>query len=291
MKASHYVQFSKHKAHGYKFDVNKMADSMVYFGRLSNAVQSSLNKSHLREVPMPKPQAMMWKFKSSQVPSGIITVQDAFTRKELELMERSMAWMHSKDPKDWPEAIRNHKPRQEALDFTKYKNRVKAYFGYAYSYKPPKNGKKPKKGNKLFKNQVPISTCPIFDFIKLRMQALFPGMYEPTMFQSNLYMNHAGLLHHSDELEWFPWPIHSLKLDGNCHLSFGMYGQGGVHQHLKDLSIPCCRGEVLRMGGILQVLFKHGVPVRLSKMQKKVITVLARKVNEHSVDKLIPPQK
>ena len=157
------------------------------------------------------------------------------------------------------------------------------YFQYGYTYNKPGNKEK---GIKLTRNNLKIENLPMFKFITLRMQALWPGMLEPNMQQINRYLGGNAITHHSDEIDWFPLPTHSLRLDGWAKLHFGMWQQSGQYKTLEELWEMIADGEFFKMEGMFQLLCL-GIFQLLGKdkwIAERTLSILSRWANNATGD-------
>ena len=252
----------------WNIDQNKLKQSLTEYQKLSG------DKTDPETL---NPTAFSYDFVDSDVPSGTHTIAGGFTSREKAFIKKRTAFMH-KSRKELPRFM---KRRRNVTDWAYTEKRLKAYFQFWYKYN--KNGNNVK-SIELRRNKIKIEDLPIFKFITLRMQALWPGMFEPNMKQMNRYHGWKGITQHADEIEWFPEPIHSLRVGGYAMLHFGMRQQGGFWENHRDLFVPILDGNLFRMSGIFQLLFKHGIPCGNEWIAPSTLTILSRKANTAAVN-------
>ena len=230
------------------------------------------------------PKCWTYIFAHSGVPSGGFIITGGIVKSEKEWIKRKTWYVQLRegDPKlpkffDIPHAADWGNKRQ----YKEIWDRLKLYFGFWYTYN--KDGKQ--KYMELNRNGLPPSRCAIWKFMKLRHKALWSGMFNPNMLQINCYHKNKGIAQHFDELVWFPAPVHSLRIGGWAKLHFGMKGQGGnppKGSRLEKLCIEINDGEFFKMSGIIQILYKHGIPKGQKWLTEDTVSILIRKSNSYA---------
>ena len=294
------VKFDEIPIKQYQPDKNLMKESIDIYEKLSKKKANSSLK--------PDPKLFAKIFSNNGVPSGGFIIRDGYTQIEKEWMHNELRFMyykiHSNKLPKWFRK-RNGLYDKTRVDWnfktTRYgctgskdwmdwidADRLKLYFAFWYEYK----------GNKmvLHTNTLAVDKLPVYKFMKLRNQAVWRDMFEPDMFQINRYNKSAGIGVHSDELVWFPGPVHSTRIGGFAKLHFGLFQQGGTYRYkdktgpqiLKDLFIQLNDGDMFKMSGIIQILYKHGIMKGKQWMSTKSLSCLMRVTNRNAVEKILP---
>ena len=140
--------------------------------------------------------------------------------------------------------------------------------------------------HKLSKSGISMESISITNFNKYRFRGLFKNMNEPKMAQINSYDGYRGIDSHADEMNWFGRDaVYTLRVQGSASLHFGLHQGRKPYEILKDLFVTVDEGDILKMSGIFQTVFKHGIPSSSKMMTQKAMTWIFRDVMMNSVGK------
>ena len=167
----------------------------------------------------PNQQYHGWVFERNDVPTGVITVDDGFTKREMEYLQDYLKFMHNPKSKKVQrfqeidpigcniEGLRKQDSKYRKKGDPLKKNRIKVETGWKYTYARENTG--PHKWHQLNRSKLKMEALKVTKFVSLRFQGLFKDMKIPEMAQVNSYNGAYGIL---EEMQYIHYVLQGQQI-------------------------------------------------------------------------------